>query len=217
MRYIVCLGDGMSDLPIDELGGKTPLQVAKIPNIDRIVANGRGGLVHTVPQGLNPGSDVANMGILGYDPRQFYTGRGPIEAAAMGIVPPAGQVIFRLNLVTIQNGIMHSFTAGHVENEDGVALLDELNTVFSPDEARFFPGVSYRNIVLLPERYLPLKTAAPHDLTDKSVAAHWPHSESGFELAGFLEKCRQMFGHGARVQCRICPRFARNSVSAVEL
>ena len=113
MKYIICLGDGMADEPLASLGNKTPLDCANIPNIDQIVKDGELGLVHTVPDGLSPGSDVANMGILGYDPRTYYTGRGPIEAAAMKLNVPKGLMVFRCNLVCIQDGIMKDFTAGH--------------------------------------------------------------------------------------------------------
>ncbi len=183
-KYIICLGDGMSDLPLESLGGKTPLQVAHTPNMDWLAKNGQTGLVTTVPEGLYPGSDVANMGILGYDPQQYYSGRGPIEAAAMGIRPQNGQVVFRCNLVTIQDGIMKSFTAGHVESEDGAALIQDLNAAFSESGTAFFPGVSYRNIALFPEALVSVSTTPPHDITDQSVAAYWP---SGAASEGVME------------------------------
>ena len=133
-KFIVCLGDGMADEPIDSLGGKTPLEAADIPFMDQLAKEGQTGLVHTVPEGCHPGSDVANMGILGYDPREYYTGRGPIEAAAMGITPGKGQIVFRCNLCCIQDGVMKDFTAGHISTEEAALLLDELNQKISLQE-----------------------------------------------------------------------------------
>lgn len=202
-KFIVCLGDGMSDLPIEALGGQTPLQVAKTPNMDWIARNGQAGLVHTVPDGLSPGSDVANMGILGYDPRVYYSGRGPIEAAAMGIAPGTGQVVFRCNLVCIQDGIMRSFTSGHIENEDGAALITELNASFEDEKIDFFAGVSYRNIVLMPELLVSLKTTAPHDISDQKVAGYWPQGQAGDEMARILDKARMVLAESSVNQRRV--------------
>jgi len=203
MKYIVCLGDGMADLPIDELGGKTPLEVADTPHIDWITRHGQSGLVHTVPGPFTPGSDVANMGILGYDPSQYYTGRGPIEAAAMGIKPGPGQVIFRCNLVTIIDNVMTSFTAGHVDNEDGSALLNELNEAFSGSLVTFFSGVSYRNIALFPEHLVDVTTTAPHDITDQNVTPYWPQGNPANEIRDIVLKAREILRQSPINQRRI--------------
>ena len=189
-RYIVCLGDGMSDLPIPALGNKTPLEYADTPNMDWIALNGQAGLVSTVPKELSPGSDVANMGILGYDPRHYYSGRGPIEAAAMGISPGPGQVVFRCNLVTIQDDVMVSFTSGHVDSEDGAALLAELNEAFFGSLIQFFPGVSYRNIALFPSEWVGVETTAPHDITDQVVGPYWPRGDGAIGIADVVAKAR---------------------------
>jgi len=193
----------MADLPIPELGDLTPLEFAKTPNMDWVVANGQGGLVSTVPPNLSPGSDVANMGILGYDPQQYYSGRGPIEAAAMGISPQPGQVVFRCNLVTIQDGIMKSFTAGHVENEDGAALLQELNAAFSGAMIQFFPGVSYRNIALFPEGLVDVTTTAPHDITDKPVGSWWPQGPGAVGISEIVETARRVLAESPVNERRI--------------
>lgn len=191
-KYIICLGDGMADEPLDYLGNKTPLQAAKKPNIDYFSQNGKVGLVHTVPQGMYPGSDVANMAILGYDPRDYYTGRGPIEAAAMNIEVPKGLMVFRCNLVTLENGIMKDFTSGHISNEEGAALFKELSTHFPSTVAQFFPGVGYRNIILIDEKFAKLKCTAPHDITDKEFEPYLPKGELENEMLAFIQKCQDI-------------------------
>ncbi|MGE4170498.1 MAG: cofactor-independent phosphoglycerate mutase [Candidatus Margulisiibacteriota bacterium] len=191
-KFIVCLGDGMADLPIDRFNGKTPLQFAKTPNMDWLAAKGQSGLVHTVPAGLNPGSDVANMGILGYDPRLYYTGRGPIEAASMGVPVEDNQVIFRCNLVTLQDGVMADFTAGHITTEEADAILVSLNAHFEGRGLTFFTGVSYRHILRMDQRFLDLKTHAPHDVTDKAVAPYWPSGSTAAELMALVDEAAEL-------------------------
>lgn len=191
-KYIICLGDGMADEPLDYLGDKTPLQAAQKPNIDYFAQKGKVGLVHTVPQGMYPGSDVANMAILGYDPRDYYTGRGPIEAAAMTIQVPQGLMVFRCNLVTIEDGIMKDFTSGHISNDEGAALFKELSDHFPKDTAQFFPGVGYRNIILVEEKFANLKCTAPHDITDKPVEPFLPKGPLENEMLAFIKKCQEI-------------------------
>ena len=116
MKYIVILGDGMADEPLADLGGKTPLEYAKTPNMDRMAKNGACGMLRTIPDNFEAGSDIANMSILGYDPQKYYTGRGPLEALSMGIDLDTDDVAYRCNLVTVQNGIMVDFSAGHISS-----------------------------------------------------------------------------------------------------
>src|SRR3990172_2150537 len=126
MKYIILLGDGMADYPISSLGGKTPLEFGHTPNMDRMAAEGTLGLVDTIPAGFPPGSDVANLAVLGYDPRQFYSGRGPLEAANMGIAMESGDVAFRCNLVTLggsTNSQLLDFTAGHIDSETAKVII----------------------------------------------------------------------------------------------
>ncbi|HRZ87212.1 MAG TPA: phosphoglycerate mutase, partial [bacterium] len=118
MKYVVLVGDGMADYPIKELKKKTPLEAARTPNIDRIAREGSGGLARTVPKGMEPGSDVANLSILGYDPHTCYTGRGPLEALALGISLQPGQVAFRCNFVTVADGVMADYSGGHITTEE---------------------------------------------------------------------------------------------------
>ena len=189
-KYILCLGDGMADHPIAELGNKTPLEFAFTPNMDRIAQNGQSGMVHTVPDGYSPGSDVANMGILGYDPREFYTGRGPIEAASMGIKVPDEKIVFRCNLVCIENGIMKDFTSGHISTEEADSLMKELDTHFN--DLDFFSGVSYRHIVLMKKSFLNLKTVAPHDITDQKVDKFFPKGENEIEMMAIIDEAHRI-------------------------
>lgn len=195
MKYVVCLGDGMSDWPIPSLGHRTPLEVAHTPNMDRLVSQGQGGMCWTVPEGCYPGSDVANMGLLGYDPRHYYTGRGAIEAAAMGIVLDPDDMVFRCNLVTIEQGHMASFTAGHIGSEAGRRVVESLHEAVADMGARFYPGVGYRHILVVSKPVGVLHTVPPHDLTDQSVADHWPRGEGEAVLTAIIDRCRQVLRH----------------------
>ena len=147
MKLIVILGDGMADLPLVELQGRTPLEVADKPNMDRLAREGRSGLALTVPDGFPPGSDVANLSVAGYDPRRFYTGRAPLEAASMGVHLEKGDIAFRCNLVTIDDGIMIDYSAGHISTEEARELIEALRPLM-PKE-RLYAGVSYRHLLVL--------------------------------------------------------------------
>jgi 2,3-diphosphopglycerate-independent phosphoglycerate mutase len=153
MKYIVILGDGMADEPLAELGGKTPLEYADTPNMDRMAREGSCGLLNTIPDGFEAGSDIANMSILGYAPQEYYTGRGPLEALSMGVDLAAGDVAYRCNLVTVENGIMMDFSAGHISSGEGASLLASLNRELPG--ITFQAGVSYRNLVARVHELLP--------------------------------------------------------------
>lgn len=154
----------MSDYPLDELNGKTPLQVANKPNIDELTLKGRAGQLKTVPESLTPGSDVANMGIFGYDPEKYYSGRGPLEAGSMGIEVSKNDVIFRCNLITESNGILDDFTAGHISSEESAILINDLNKYFQ-DKGEFYSGIGYRHLFIREDMGVKdLKTTPPHDI-----------------------------------------------------
>lgn len=191
-KYIILLGDGMADWPIDSMQGKTPLETAHIPAMDFIAQNGQCGMVQTVPNGYTPGSDVANMSILGYDPAKYYTGRGPIEAVSMGIQLNPTELAFRCNLVTIENGVMKDFTAGHISTEEAQSLLQELNAHFQPQGIQFHAGVSYRHIAVLNERYQSIASTPPHDITDKTIAEYLPTGPHAAELIKIMESASQI-------------------------
>jgi 2,3-bisphosphoglycerate-independent phosphoglycerate mutase len=191
-KYIICLGDGMTGLPEKSLNDKTPLALAQTPNLDFIVKNGIGGTVQTIPKGFSPGSDVANMGLLGYDPEKYYTGRGPIEAASLGISVPKDMLAFRCNFVNISNDIMKDFSAGHIDNRDAQLLIEELNAHFDNKLVHFFAGVSYRNIVLLNSKYIDVKCTPPHDVSDKNIKEYMPKGKYAEELIAFMQECQQI-------------------------
>ena len=140
MKYIILIGDGMSDYPLKELGGKTPLEAAKTPNMDFLAQNGECGFVQNVPAGMPPGSDVAAMSIFGYDPKKYYTGRGPLEAASLGVKLKKNEVAFRCNLVTVKDGKMDDFTAGHISNEEAEKIIKTLDKKLGSKTVKFYPG-----------------------------------------------------------------------------
>ena len=175
MKYVIVLPDGVSDVPIDELGGKTPLEVAKHPNIDWIAREGITGWAHTIPKGFAPGSDVGCMSVFGYDPRQYYTGRAPLEAAAQGITLGPDDVAFRCNTVTVRDGVLEDYSAGHIENEDSHELIKAANERLVQHGFRFYPGVMYRHLAVISGKdYARAKCTPPHDISGKPYQPHLP-------------------------------------------
>jgi 2,3-bisphosphoglycerate-independent phosphoglycerate mutase len=175
MKYAIILPDGAADEPLKELDGQTPLAAARIPNFDWIASNGRVGTVRTVPAGLPPGSDVATLSVLGYSPKDCYTGRAPIEAAARGIDLGPDDVVFRCNLVTIADGRMEDFSAGHIRSEEGCQLIQDLNRHLGSDRVQFFCGVSYRNLMVWRGAGDPdVASTPPHDIHGRAVADYLP-------------------------------------------
>lgn len=170
-KYCVILGDGMADEPLAELAGKTPLEAAHTPNMDYITREGAMGMLKTVPDGCSPGSDVANLSVLGYDPKTCHTGRGPLEAASMGIHLGPDDMAYRCNLVTIKDRVMEDFNAGHISSEEGARLLQSLNGCFS--DIIFHPGISYRNLLTI-RGGRGSDTTPPHDITGQPIAPFLP-------------------------------------------
>jgi 2,3-bisphosphoglycerate-independent phosphoglycerate mutase len=189
-KYIICLGDGMADHRIASLNHKTPLEYANCPAIDFIAKHGELGMVHTVPQGFSPGSDVANMGILGYNPADYYTGRGPIEAASLKVVCSENETIFRCNLVTIEKDIMVDFTSEHISNDESFALISELNEAFKHKAVRFVPGVGYRHIMVVGELFKDLSSTAPHDITGQAIKDYIPKGDKQELVSELMAEAR---------------------------
>ncbi|MFB3765562.1 MAG: cofactor-independent phosphoglycerate mutase [Methanotrichaceae archaeon] len=187
MKFVVILGDGMADLPLEALGGRTPLQAAKKPNMDAVAKEGRSGLVRTVPEGMPPGSDVANLSIMGYRPSKYYTGRAPLEAAAMGIHLADDDVAFRCNFITVINGIMKDYSAGHITSDEGHELIKALKPLM-PD-GRIYPGVSYRNLLILKAGENAICTP-PHDITDKPIDDYLPRGKDSELLIELMEMAK---------------------------
>ncbi len=196
MKYIVLLGDGMSDHPIEELGGKTPLEYAHTPNMDFIANKGLIGLVQTVPEGFPPGSDVANLSVFGYDIVKYYTGRSPLEAASMGVDLGPDDVAFRCNLVTLAEGmgglIMDDFSGGHISTEEAAVLISELQDKLGNEEFTFHPGVSYRHLLVWHGGKTRLKTTPPHDISDRLALPHYPEGDGADKIADLMMRSRDL-------------------------
>jgi len=198
MKYAIVLPDGAADEPLDELGGRTPLQVARIPHMDWIAANGRVGRVLTVPDGFAPGTDVATLTLLGYDPRRYYPGRAPLEAAARGLPVGADELIFRCNFVTIRDGRMRDFTAGHIQQAEADRLIADLNALAAAGDpalrgCRFYAGVSYRNLMIAADAAdLELCCAPPHDIPNAVVREHLPRGPGATRLCGIMTRAADL-------------------------
>ena len=194
MKYAILVGDGMSDYPVPELGGKTPLDVAKIPNMNEIVGHGMIGLVKTVPSGMKPASDTANLAIMGYDPKTYYTGRGPLEAANIGIELADNEIAFRCNLVTVNNDIMADYSAGHISEKESKTLMEYLDKQLGSDRVRFYHGKSYRNLAVITvrgqdemEEFRHVACTPPHDITGKPIAKHLPKGKGAQALLKLMQ------------------------------
>ena len=179
-RYLLLVGDGMADYPLKELGGKTPLETAETPHMDLIAAC-RVGLVRTIPEGMEPSSDVANLSLLGYDPQKYYTGRAPLEAASMGITFRANQMAFRMNLVTLnwksaREIVMISHSAGDISTEESVQIVEDLKEKLDLPGIEIYQGVAYRHLLLWENGPENAVTIPPHDVLDQNMALYLNNS-----------------------------------------
>jgi len=202
MKYAIIIPDGCADEPQEALDGQTPLEAANVPNMDAVVAAGRVGRANNVPADLPPGSDTANLSLLGYDPNRYYTGRAPLEAAAQGIELGADDWAIRMNLVTIEDQTMKSFTAGQITSEEARALLADAQEQLGGEQLKFRPGVSYRNLLLYRagDTAAPFsrdtRTTPPHDLTDKPVIDDYPRGPGSDLLNQLMSQSVELFaGH----------------------
>ena len=181
-KYIVLVGDGMADYPIEGLGRRTPLEAARTPNMDFIAKNGSLGQAKTIPDKMTPASDVANLSILGYDPKKYYSGRGPLEAANLGIELEDDDVAFRCNLITAGGDILLDYSAGHIKSTEAHSLIKFIDQKLGSNHLRFFPGVSYRHLLLVKRgtelKLQNLKCWAPHDIAGKSINQHLPKGQN---------------------------------------
>lgn len=176
MKYIILVGDGMGDYPVSELGGKTPLEAARTPNMDWIADHGELGLVKTIPEGCETGSDTANLSLLGYDPRTVQTRRGPLEAASLGVTLKPTDVAFRCNLVTLsrQEGAltMDDYSAGHISTDEARRLIEDIDHGLGNKTLRFYPGVSYRHLMVWQDGSADVNTTPPHDIIGERVQTY---------------------------------------------
>lgn len=190
MKYIVILGDGMADEPLEELGGKTPLEYARTPNLDRMATEGACGMLRTIPDGFEAGSDIANMAVLGYAPEKYYTGRGPLEALSMGIDLAPDDVAYRCNLVTIEKNTMIDFSAGHITSAEGAGLFASLRDAV-PD-VMFRAGVSYRNLLVVSGGKGAV-TTPPHDIVGQPIPPFLPKGGDADLLRRCMDAGSQVF------------------------
>ena len=176
MKYVIVVPDGMADHPIPELENRTPLAAADTPMMDRLASCGTIGTTRTIPEGMEPGSDVANLSIVGYSPRNVYTGRAPLEAASMGVSLRENDVAFRLNLVTLDRN--YTFMADHSADHISTAEAKDLINAFTPKVESFgmslYPGVSYRNLLIWHDGYDQCQTHPPHDFPGQFLEHRWP-------------------------------------------
>jgi 2,3-bisphosphoglycerate-independent phosphoglycerate mutase len=188
MKYVIIVGDGMADYPVESLGGKTPLMVARTPHMDWMAKQGEIGLVRTVPNGFNPGSEIANLSIFGYDPIRYFTGRGPLEAASLGVKLSGDDIAFRCNLVTLKfqgnKIVMEDFSAGHITDGEAKKVILDLNKEMATNEIRFYFGVSYRHLMVLKNGAAKFSNLEKLELTP-------PHDIIGKEVSSFLHQMKE--------------------------
>ncbi|MBQ8606213.1 MAG: cofactor-independent phosphoglycerate mutase [Clostridia bacterium] len=198
MKYIVMLGDGMADYPIASLSDKTPLDVANKPNMDFLAKNGAVGMVKTVPDGMAPGSDVANLSVMGYDPEIYYTGRSPLEAVSIGIDLGEGDVTYRCNLVTLseaenyEDADMIDYSAGEISTPEATEIVNYLNEHFKSDKINLYPGVSYRHCLVIKDSKTGGKFTPPHDISKKPIKGHLPEGNNADILYDMMVKSREL-------------------------
>ncbi len=219
MKYIVILGDGMSDQPEIEHEGLTPLMAAQIPNIDRLAKLGRSGLLKTIPERLHPGSEVANLAVLGYDVEAVFEGRGVIEAASIGVALEEGDLALRCNLICISDEKIKNHSAGHISTSEAIELIDALNENFGNETVRFYPGVSYRHLLVIKGGNKSLKCIPPHDVTGTHVVDVLPaaNDQAGVNTAQLLldliSKSRTLLeNHPVNVRRKLAGKDPANSI-----
>jgi len=214
-KYAIIVPDGAADEPIEVLGNKTALEAAEKPNMDKISTQGKQGIVRTVPADMEPGSDVAQMSLLGYDPLRYYSGRAPIEAAARDIKLSANDWVFRCNLVTIADGKMADHSAGHISTKEAGKLIEELQSQLGNDQVRFYTGVSYRHLVVFKGLDFDVQTYPPHDYIGKPIEKILPHGKGSEVLIDLMARSQQLFSHHDINQVR-CD-LGENQVSSIWL
>lgn len=197
MKYALLICDGMADYPLEKLQGKTPLQVADTPNLNRIAREGATGLAVTIPENMMPGSDVAALSILGYDPRRYYRGRGPLEAVSLDIQPAPDEVVFRCNLVSVSDGLMQDYSAGHISTKEARVLIEALNKEMKVEGVTFYPGVSYRHVTTIKESLLQdgkgeLHCVPPHAIIGRPIEPNLPAGQGSLLLRELMEKSREI-------------------------
>ena len=194
MKYVIILTDGCADLPIDSLGGLTPLEKSNTPNMDYFASNGSLFLVKTVPDSLKPGSDVANLSVMGYNPLDCYTGRSPLEAASIGVKIADIQTTFRANLVTLsdeenyEDKTMLDYSSGEITTEESRALMAEIEKALGGGDIHFYGGISYRHLFVWDDAPKSFTLTPPHDISDRKIKDYLPSDERILDLMKKSEK-----------------------------
>jgi len=192
MKYIVIVADGMADLPLKELQDRTPLEVAKKTNIISLLEKGKLGRLKTIPSGMTPASDVANLSVLGYDPKVYYTGRGPLEAVNIGVKLKKDDVAFRCNLITEGNGILIDYSAGHITSKEAKVLINFLNQKLGSKFLKFYHGTSYRNLAVISRGTEGVQCVPPHDIIGKEIERYLPKAEGSNFLIRIMKDSRKV-------------------------
>lgn len=201
MKYIVILGDGMADYKIEELGNKTPLSVANKPTIDSLASKSVVGLCQTIPANMKPGSDVANLAVLGYNPAQYYTGRSPLEAASIGIDLLDTDVTARANLVTLsddevfENKTMLDYSAGEISTAEAKELISYLAKHLNNDELSLYSGVSYRHCLVVKNGSIAGDLTPPHDISGRKIAEYLPKSALGKKYVDLMKRSTKLLAN----------------------
>ena len=206
-KYIVLVGDGMADYPLKELDMRTPLEVARTPHMDYIAQNGLLGRAKTIPDKMNPASDVANLSILGYDPRKYYSGRAPLEAANLGVALEDDDVAFRCNLITAAGDILLDYSSGHIKSKEAEQLIKFIDQKLGSNKLRFFPGVSYRHLLLVKRgaelKLENLKCRAPNDIPGQSISKNLPKGDNADLIIKLMLDSRSLLSNHEINQVRL--------------
>ncbi len=196
MKYIVLVCDGMADYPIKEIGERTPLEVARTPNMDFIAKHGRLGRVKTIPNGFTPGSDVAQITIFGYDPKKYYTGRGPLEAANLGVKLEEDDIAFRCNLITASGDTLKDYSAGHINSKEAGIIIKFLDQALGTNKIKFYPGISYRHLMVVKrgaeEHLQKALCRPPHDISNQSISRNFPKGDGADILINLMNESRKI-------------------------
>ncbi len=215
-KYAIIIPDGAADEPLDIFDGKTVIEAADIPNIDAISIEGKQGLVRTIPEGMPAGSDVAQMSVLGYDPKRYYTGRAPLEAAAMGIHLAGDEWVFRCNMVTFADKLMADHSAGHISTDEAIRLIEGLQRAVDDKQIKFHTGVGYRHLCVISGRnFEKVRTTPPHDIIDEKYTKYLPRGKDAELLIDIMARSQKLFeNHDIN---RVRRDLGENPVSSVWL
>ena len=194
MKYLILVTDGAGDEAIPALGGLTPLEAARLPNINKLAAKGQVGMVSTIPKGMAPGSDAANLSVMGYEPETYHTGRSPLEAVSMGIQMKDSDVAFRCNLVTLEGEspyeekIIVDHSSGDISTEEAGVLVDEINRAFATDTIKFYRGFSYRHAMIVADGSVDFELVPPHDILGRVIGEYLPSGQNALFIREMMEK-----------------------------